>query len=84
MKQCHFRRALNSVVEQTLQEIEVLIVDGGSSDGTLEIAEEVSERDGRVCILFCDKGSVGAQFNLGIREARQRFLFLQLEPELKE
>lgn len=70
----YFRRALDSVVGQTLREIEVLIVDGGSTDDTLEIAEEVSKRDDRVRIFSCGKGSVGAQFNLGVREARGEYI----------
>lgn len=70
----YFRRSLNSVVGQTLQDIEVLVVDGGSTDGTMETAEEVAQKDGRVRILSCGKGSVGAQFNLGVREARGEYI----------
>lgn len=70
----YFRRALDSVVEQTLQEIEVLVVNGGSTDGTLEIAEEAAKADGRIRILSCSQGSVGAQFNLGVREARGEYI----------
>lgn len=66
----YFKRSLDSVISQTLQDIEVLIVDGGSTDGTLSVAEEAAEKDERVRILCCGKGSVGAQFNLGLREAR--------------
>lgn len=70
----YFRRSLDSVVGQTLQDIEVLVVDGGSTDGTLETAEEAAQRDGRVRIFSCGKGSVGAQFNLGVREARGEYI----------
>lgn len=70
----YFRRSLDSVVKQSLQEIEVLVVDGGSTDGTLETAKEISERDDRVRILSCNKGSVGAQFNLGVREAKGEYI----------
>lgn len=70
----YFERSLNSVLGQTLQDIEVLVVDGGSTDGTLAIAEEASRKDGRVRILSCGKGSVGAQFNLGVREARGEYI----------
>lgn len=70
----YFERSLNSVVGQTLRDIEVLIVDGGSTDGTLEIAEEVSKRDERVRILSCSRGSVGAQFNMGLMAARGDYI----------
>ncbi|MCI9592685.1 MAG: glycosyltransferase [Lachnospiraceae bacterium] len=70
----YFKRSLDSVISQTLQDIEVLIVDGGSTDGTLSVAEEAAEKDERVRILCCGKGSVGAQFNLGLREARGEYI----------
>lgn len=70
----YFKHSLDSVIGQTLKDIEVLVVDGGSTDGTLGIAEEAAEKDGRVRILSCGKGSVGAQFNLGLREARGEYI----------
>ena len=70
----YFRQSLNSVVGQTLQDIEVLIVDGGSTDGTLEIAREMSQKDSRVRVLSSIRGSVGAQLNMGIMAARGDYI----------
>ncbi len=61
-------RCLRSVMGQTLGEIEILVIDGGSTDGTLELAEELARKDPRIRIIHSGPG-VGRQFNTGLREA---------------
>lgn len=68
MEQC-----VRSVMSQTLGEIEILIVDGGSTDGTLVLIEKLKQEDGRIR-LFHGAASVGAQFNLGLREAKGDYI----------
>ena len=70
----YFERAIRSVVNQTLSDIEVLVIDGGSTDGTIELVQEYECKDERVRLLRCDVGSVGAQFNLGLREAKGEYI----------
>lgn len=69
----HIRECMKSVMGQTLREIEILAIDGGSTDGTLEILEEMAEQDSRIRI-FQAIPSVGAQFNLGVQEARGEYI----------
>jgi glycosyltransferase involved in cell wall biosynthesis len=45
------RRTLNSVLAQTYQTIEVIVVDDGSSDATSAIVEEFVTRDSRVQLV---------------------------------
>lgn len=70
----YFQDALDSVVSQTLHDIEIIIVDGGSTDGTIEIADKSASADSRIRILHCDKASVGAQFNLGLQNASGKYI----------
>lgn len=65
----YIRECMDSVLAQTLRDIEVLCVDAGSTDGTLEILREYEKRDPRVRVLLSDKRSYGYQMNLGMDAA---------------
>ncbi|MEY8411165.1 glycosyltransferase [Lachnospiraceae bacterium 62-26] len=69
----YIERCIRSVMSQTLQEIEILIIDGGSTDGTLDIIERMRQIDSRIRI-FHAPASVGAQFNVGLKEARGQYI----------
>ena len=47
----YLRQCLDSVVNQTLKEIEIICVDDGSSDRSVEILKEYAEKDERVMVL---------------------------------
>ena len=65
----YIRACMDSVISQTLKDIEILCVDAGSTDGTLEILREYEKRDPRVRVLLSDKKSYGYQMNLGLDAA---------------
>ena len=44
----YIRRCLNSVIEQTYKELEIIVVNDGSKDGSLKILEEYASKDSRV------------------------------------
>ena len=71
----YIEQCVRSVMNQTLQEIEIFVVDGGSTDGTLEIIEGLKKEDDRIRIRYTHS-SVGAQFNLGLKEARGEYIGL--------
>ncbi len=70
----YIRECLDSVVNQTLREIEIICVDAGSTDGTVKILQEYAERDPRIRILSSDRKSYGAQMNMGIRAATGKYI----------
>lgn len=70
----YIEQCLKSVVEQSLQDIEILCVDAGSTDGTLQIIERFAKVDSRIRVLHSDKKSYGYQMNLGIREANGEYI----------
>jgi glycosyltransferase involved in cell wall biosynthesis len=57
---------MDSVVAQTLKEIEVFCVDAGSTDETLEILREYEQKDRRIHVILSDKKSVGYQYTLAL------------------
>lgn len=60
---------IKSVLNQTLTDIEIICVDGGSTDGTLDIIQQYVKKDNRVKLIHSDIKSYGYQMNLGIKEA---------------
>ncbi|MBX4888231.1 MULTISPECIES: glycosyltransferase family 2 protein [Rhizobium] len=61
---------LTSVSNQSYDRLEILVVDDGSRDGTLELAHDYRLRDNRVRVLTQVNGGVARARNHGIREAR--------------
>ena len=51
----YIRECIETVLSQTMEEIEVLCIDAGSTDGTLEILEEYAGKDSRVRLIKSDK-----------------------------
>ncbi|WP_020589360.1 glycosyltransferase family 2 protein [Desulfobacter curvatus] len=70
----YIRECMDSVISQTLKEIEIVCVDAGSTDGTLEILQEYSIKDSRVRLINSDKKSYGYQMNLGFDLAKGEYL----------
>jgi succinoglycan biosynthesis protein ExoO len=58
-------RALNSALAQTMADLEVIVVDDGSQDTTLEVARRVAARDSRVRVF-------SNEHNRGVAESRNR------------
>lgn len=76
----YIREALDSVVNQTLKDIEIICIDAGSTDGTREIIAEYVERDGRIRIIDSPIKSYGYQMNTGLDAARGRYIGI-VEPD---
>ena len=65
----YLRECLDSVCGQTLREIEIICVNDGSPDRSLDILKEYAARDGRIVIIDKKNEGVGAARNDGIRAA---------------
>lgn len=70
----YIEQAVKSVIDQTLSDIEILCVDAGSNDGTLEILQDFADEDSRVRIIMSDKKSYGYQMNLGVSQATGEYI----------
>ena len=68
------RECIESAVNQTLTDIEILCVDAGSTDGTAEILQEYAARDSRVHFIHSDVRSYGYQMNLGLDAATGEYI----------
>jgi len=66
--------AVECVLAQTHRDLEVLVVDDGSTDLTREAVERLGEEDPRIRYLYQEHAGPGAARNLGIRNARGELL----------
>ena len=68
----HIAACLNSVLEQDYpkEQMEILLIDGNSNDGTLSILEEFCEQDARFKIINNPKKIVPCGLNKGIKASR--------------
>ena len=81
----YLRQCLDSVVNQTLKEIEIICVDDGSSDRSVEILKEYAAKDERVMVLQQANAGAGAARNNGLSKASGKYLsFLDSDDFLKQ
>jgi glycosyltransferase involved in cell wall biosynthesis len=66
--------ALDSVLGQSLGNLELIAVDDGSTDGCLEVLRRYERRDHRVLVLTQPHAGQGPARNLGVARARGEFL----------
>lgn len=67
-------QTLDSVLAQTYSNIEVLVVDDGSKDGTAAIVEQYMQQDCRIQLFRQLNAGVAAARNLGIEKSRGKFI----------
>ena len=68
------KRTLDSVLGQTINNIEVIIIDDGSSDGSREIINNFKKKDSRVKIIFQKNSGVSSARNRGIEIAEGKYI----------
>lgn len=70
----YIEQCLESVISQSLKEIEILCVDAQSTDGTLELLKKYEKQDSRIKVIVSDKKSYGYQMNLGLDLAQGKYI----------
>lgn len=67
-------QCLDSILEQTLEEIEVICVDDGSTDGSGKILDQYAEQDKRIKVLHRENFGYGAAMNAGLDAASGEYV----------
>lgn len=70
----YLRQCLDSLAAQTLDGIEFVCIDDGSTDGCSAILDEYAEQDGRFRVIHKANSGYGASMNLGLQAARGTYI----------
>lgn len=70
----YLEQCLDSVCQQSLKEIEILCIDGGSTDTSPEILRIYQERDSRIKIINDSNTSYGHKINVGVQYALGEYI----------
>ncbi len=72
----HIEKCVDSVINSTngIAEMELLLVDGGSTDGTLAILNDLSNKHSFIKVLHNEKKMIGAGINIGINNSKGNFI----------
>lgn len=70
----YLRECLNSLVNQTLREIEIICINDGSTDSSLSIIREYERRDERIVVIDKPNSGYGDSMNKGIDLARGEYI----------
>lgn len=70
----YLERCVNSIREQTYTNLEILLVDDGSTDSSGTICDKFAEEDSRVRVFHKENGGSSSARNLGIAEAKGEYL----------
>ena len=67
-------KCVDSCINQTYQNIEILMVNDGSTDGTGELCDKLKEKDDRIRVFHKKNGGSSSARNLGIEQAKGEYL----------
>lgn len=65
----YLKKCLDSILKQTLKDIEIICINDGSTDSSLTILEEYSKKDSRIKIINKPNSGYGNSMNIGLDSA---------------
>ena len=74
------------IQRQTYENLEIILVDDGSTDSTPRLCDELAAEDDRITVIHKENGGLGSARNVGIDRAKGEFLYFfdvddSLEPD---
>ncbi len=70
----YIEKCLESILEQTYGNTEIIVVDDGSIDGTFDIINSFSKRYSRIQVIKKENGGVSSARNIGLQKASGNYI----------
>lgn len=67
-------RCIDSLINQTYKDIEIILIDDGSTDGSGTVCEAYGKQDRRIFVIHQDNAGLSAARNTGIQNSRAPYL----------
>lgn len=67
-------RCLDSLISQTLKNIEIIAIDDGSTDGSSSVLDSYAKKDERVIVFHVENGGVSKARNIGLDKAKGKYV----------
>ena len=95
--EAYLRRCTETIIHQTYQKLEIILVDDGSTDGTGALCDEIAREDPRIIVIHKENGGLADARNAGLKVATGEFvsfidaddyleltMYEQMIPEMKD
>ena len=76
----YIHQCIDSILNQTLDDIEILLIDDGSKDNCPAIIDEYAKKDSRIIAIHKNNGGYGSAMNVGLKNATGEYIGI-VEPD---
>ncbi len=76
----YLRECLDSILNQTLFYMEIILIDDGSKDDCPKIIDEYAKKDNRIIVIHKENGGYGSAMNVGLNQATGEYIGI-VEPD---
>lgn len=70
----YLQECIDSIVNQTYKDLQIILVDDGSPDGCGAICDSAAARDSRILVLHCENGGLSVARNRGMEISRGKYI----------
>ena len=71
----YLEKCVNSIINQTYKNLEIILVDDGSPDNCGAMCEELAKVDSRIKVIHKENGGVSSARNRGITESKGEYIY---------
>ena len=81
----YLERCVNSIIEQTYENLEIILVDDGSKDKSPQICDSYEKKDRRIKVIHKENSGVSETRNIGIKQSTGKYiLFVDADDYLEK